>query len=41
MTGGRERTREEFGILFSASELQLTAVTPSSTLLNVIEAAPE
>ena len=41
MTGGRERTREEFGALFSASELRLTTVTPTSNLLSVIEGVAE
>ena len=40
MTGGRERTREEFSALFSAADLRLAAVTPTATLLSVIEAAP-
>ena len=37
VTGGRERTREEFELLFDRAGLRLQSMTPTSTLLSVIE----
>lgn len=39
MTGGRERTRQEFESLFDRAGLRLQSVTPTSTVLSVIEGA--
>lgn len=38
ITGGRERTAEEYLVLFDATGLDLTAVTPTATAFSVIEA---
>jgi hypothetical protein len=40
MTGGRERTKEEFAKLFAAADLRLAALEPTSTLLSIMEAVP-
>jgi O-methyltransferase domain/Dimerisation domain len=37
LTGGRERTRDEFAALFDQSGFRLISVTPTSTPLSVIE----
>jgi hypothetical protein len=41
MTGGRERTREQFAVLFREAGFRLTSVTPTSTPVWVIEGVPE
>jgi hypothetical protein len=41
LTGGRERTRDEFADLFDQSGFRLVSVTPTSTPLFVIEGVPE
>jgi hypothetical protein len=41
LTGGRERTRDEFAALFGQSGFRLVSVTPTSTPLFVIEGMPE
>ena len=41
MTGGRERTREEFGALRCAGGLRLSAVTSTRAALSIIEAVPQ
>jgi hypothetical protein len=41
VTGGRERTRDEFPALFGQSGFRLLSVTPTSNPLSVIEAVPE
>jgi len=41
LTGGRERTRDEFDALFDQSGFRLVTVTPTSTPLSVIECVPE
>jgi len=41
VTGGRERTRDEFAALFDRSGFRLVSVTPTSTPLSVIEGVPE
>ena len=41
LTGGRERTRDEFAALFDQSGFRLVSVTPTSTPLSVIEGVPE
>jgi O-methyltransferase domain/Dimerisation domain len=40
LTGGRERTPDEFAALFDQSGFRLVSVTPTSTPLSVIEGAP-
>jgi hypothetical protein len=40
MTGGRERTADEFAALFRASGLELTRVVPANPQLAVVEARP-
>jgi hypothetical protein len=40
MTGGRERTKEEFAQLFTAADLRLVALESTSALLSVMEAVP-
>jgi hypothetical protein len=41
MTGGRERTREEFAALLRIASFRLVSVTPTPTQLCVIEGVPE
>jgi O-methyltransferase domain/Dimerisation domain len=41
LTGGRERTRDEFAALFDQSGIRLASVTPTTTPLFVIEGVPE
>jgi hypothetical protein len=41
LTGGRERTRDEFATLLAAAGFQLLSVTPTATSLSLIEAAIE
>jgi O-methyltransferase domain/Dimerisation domain len=41
LTGGRERTRDEFAALLDQSGFRLVSVTPTSTPLSVIEGVPE
>ena len=41
LTGGRERTRDEFAALFAQSGFRLVSVSATSTPLSVIEGAPE
>jgi len=41
LTGGRERTRDEFHKLLAESGFRLTAVVPTKTLVSVIEAVPQ
>ena len=38
--GGRERTHEEYGALFSAAGFRLASVTPSNVGLDVLEGLP-
>ena len=38
MTGGRERTAEEFQTLLAASEFELVRAIPTGSLLHIIEA---
>jgi SAM-dependent methyltransferase len=40
VTGGRERTREEFARLLGDASFELTSITPSRSMLSVIEAKP-
>jgi hypothetical protein len=40
MTGGRERSRDDFAKLFSAAGLRIGTITATATILSVIEAAP-
>src|SRR5262249_35221381 len=40
MTGGRERTKEEFAQLFTAADLHLVSLAPTSTILSVMEVSP-
>jgi hypothetical protein len=40
LTGGRERTREEFAALFAEAGFRLVSVTPTATPLSVIEGTP-
>ncbi|MCX6610826.1 MAG: methyltransferase [Acidobacteria bacterium] len=40
MTGGRERTAEDFAALFAASGFSLGRVIPTHSLMNLIEALP-
>lgn len=40
LTGGRERTEDEFAALFSAAGLRLTRVIPTRSEMSVIEARP-
>jgi SAM-dependent methyltransferase len=40
MTGGRERTADEFSALFAASGFRLTRVVPTPSPVSVIEAVP-
>jgi O-methyltransferase/methyltransferase family protein len=40
ITGGVERTREQFAALFEAADFELTRVTLTATAISVIEAAP-
>ncbi|MEU5881221.1 hypothetical protein [Spirillospora sp. NPDC047279] len=35
---GRERTRDEFERLFAAAGLRLTGITPTGTVVSVVEA---
>ena len=39
LTGGRERTTDEYGYLFAAAGLRLTRATPTSSRLVIMEAA--
>ena len=39
LTGGRERTVEEFSALFEKAGLRQSAIVPTSTALSVIEAS--
>jgi hypothetical protein len=41
MTGGRERTRDEFAALFHQAGFKLASVTPTASPLAVIEGVPE
>jgi hypothetical protein len=41
LTGGRERTRDEFVALFADAGFRLLSVTPTATPLSVIEGSPE
>ena len=41
MTGGRERTREEFAELFRRSGFRLTRVVPTESLVQIVEAMPD
>jgi hypothetical protein len=41
LTGGRERTRDEFSALFAEAGFRLLSVTPTATPLSIIEGAPE
>ena len=38
--GGKERTAQEFGVLFSSSGLRLKRIVPTSRPISVIEALP-
>jgi hypothetical protein len=38
--GGLERTEEEFRSLFKRAGFQLTSVTPTTSMVSVIEAKP-
>jgi hypothetical protein len=40
VTGGLERTADEFSALLAAADFRLTRVLPTSTHQSVIEAAP-
>jgi hypothetical protein len=40
LLGGKERTREEFGALFAAADLELVAVSPTPTTFSIITARP-
>lgn len=40
MTGGRERTQQEFERLLTAAGFSLAALHPAATPLTVIEAVP-
>jgi hypothetical protein len=40
MTGGRERTEEEFRALLAAADFRLTRVVPTPSPVSVIEAVP-
>jgi len=40
MTGGHERTVTEFDALFQAAGFALTQVTPTDSIMSVIEAKP-
>jgi hypothetical protein len=41
LTGGRERTRDEFSSLLAEAGFRLVSVTPTATPLSVLEGAPE
>jgi hypothetical protein len=41
LTGGRERTHEEFAALLAGAGFRLLSVTPTATGLSVIEAVPD
>jgi hypothetical protein len=41
MTGGRERTVEEYRQLLARAGFRLNRVVPTSTDLNIIEALPD
>jgi hypothetical protein len=41
MTGGRERTREEFQQLLGQSRFRMTAVVPTQSFVSVVEAVPQ
>ena len=41
MNGGRERTTEEFAVLFTRAGFKLMSVTTTETTLSVLEALPE
>jgi hypothetical protein len=40
ITGGRERTAEQYRTLLAAAGLRLTRIVPTESLLSLIEAAP-
>jgi len=40
LPGGRERTLEEYAVLFSASGLRLASATPTSAGVSVVETVP-
>jgi hypothetical protein len=40
MTGGRERTAEDFAALFAASGFTLNRVIPTQSLMHLVEALP-
>jgi len=40
MTGGRERTAEEFAALYRASGFELVRIVPTGPMLSVIEGRP-
>jgi hypothetical protein len=40
MLGGRERTEDEYRVLFKAARLRLTSVRPTQSVFSVIEAVP-
>jgi len=41
ITGGRERTREEFEKLLSENGFRMTALVPTKAIVSVVEAVPE
>jgi hypothetical protein len=41
MTGGRERTKAEFGALLDAADYKLTRIIPTMAPQSVIEAVPK
>jgi hypothetical protein len=41
MTGGRERTKDEFCALLDAADYRLTRIIPTMAPQNIIEAAPK
>ena len=40
ITGGKERTEEEYGRLLAKAELQLDQVLPTNAPISVLEASP-
>ena len=41
ITGGRERTREEFEKLLSENGFRMTALLPTKSFVSLVEAIPE
>ena len=41
LTGGRERTPEEFQRLLAQSGFRMTAVVPTQSFVSVVEAVPQ